>query len=55
MVGVYVQLLRLYPSSFLARFGEEMLQYVRDETAHGRRVYWTRTLADLFRSALVER
>jgi hypothetical protein len=55
MVIVYVRLLRLYPSSFRARFGEEMQQFVRDEATHGRRVHWMRTLADLFRSALVQR
>jgi len=55
MLAVYGRLLRMYPPSFRARFGEEMLQYVRDESAHGRRMYWTRTLADLFRSALTER
>jgi len=55
MVSVYVRLLSLYPSSFRARFGDEMMQYVRDESAHGRRMYWTRTLADLLRSALTER
>ena len=55
MVAIYVRLFRLYPSSFRARFGEEMQQFVRDETAHGRRVYWARTFADLFRSSLAER
>jgi len=55
MVSVYVRLLSLYPSSFRARFGDEMVQYLRDESAHGRRMHWTRTLADLLRSALTER
>jgi hypothetical protein len=55
MVGIYSRLLRFYPSSFRARFGEELLQFVSDETAHGRRVYWTRTYADLFTSALRQR
>jgi hypothetical protein len=55
MVTLYVRMFRLYPSSFRTRFGEEMLQFVREEAAHGRRVYWTRTLVDLFRSALTER
>lgn len=55
MVSVYVRLLSLYPSSFRARFGDEMLQYVRDESAHGRRMHWTRTLTDLVRSAVTER
>jgi len=55
MLSVYVRLTRLYPSSFRARFGDELVQYVRDEAALGRRMHWTRTLADLFRSALVQR
>ncbi len=55
MVAVYRRLIRLYPSSFRARFGEELLQFVRDEAAHGRRIPWTRTYADLFRSASVQR
>lgn len=55
MTALYVRLLRMYPPSFRARFGEEMLQFVRDEAALGRRVSWLRTFADLFGSALVQR
>jgi hypothetical protein len=55
MLAVYRRLLTVYPASFRARFGEEMLQFVRDEAASGRRVRWTRTLADLLGSAVVQR
>jgi hypothetical protein len=54
MVGVYTRLLRLYPPSFRARFGEEMLQVVRDEARQGG-VRWMQVLADLVASAAVER
>lgn len=55
MDAVYRRLVSFYPSSFRARFGEELLQFVRDERAHGRRAHWLRTCADLFGSALIER
>jgi hypothetical protein len=55
MLAVYERLLVLYPSSFRARFGEEMTQLVRDEATHGRRVPWVRTFADLFGSAITQR
>ena len=54
MDAVYRRLLLLYPASFRARFGEELMQFVRDEATHGRHVS-PRMCADLFRSALVER
>jgi hypothetical protein len=55
MFAVYRRLLVLYPLSFRVRFGEEMLLLVRDESAHGRRVPWLRTFADLFGSAFIQR
>ena len=55
MLTVYRRLLQLYPSSFRARFGEEMLLFIRDEAAHGRRVPWLRMFVDLFGSAAVQR
>jgi hypothetical protein len=55
MLAVYGRLLRMYPPSFRARFGEEMLQLVRDEATHGRRVPWVRTFADLLGSAFIQR
>lgn len=55
MIGVYTRLMWMYPPSFRARFGDEMLQLVRDEATDGRRVPWLRTFADLFGSAFVRR
>jgi hypothetical protein len=54
MGALYSRLVKLHPASFRARFGDEMLQYVRDEAANGRRMSWTRTYADLIRSASVQ-
>ena len=55
MLTVYRRVLHMYPSSFRARFGEEMLLFIRDEAAHGRRVPWLRMFVDLFGSAVVQR
>ena len=52
-------LLRLYPASFRARFGQEMVDYFlvrwrRIDGADGRAWFAVRTLADVFRSATRE-
>ncbi|MEX2393980.1 MAG: hypothetical protein WD826_05830, partial [Actinomycetota bacterium] len=55
MEALYERMLRLYPSSFRSRFGDELMQFMRDERSSGRRVRWTSVYADLVRSVVVQR
>jgi len=55
MEAIYERLMVLYPPAFRSRFGGEVLQFIRDERASGRRVRWTRVYADLVRSVVVQR
>jgi hypothetical protein len=52
---MYERLLVLYPQTFRSRFGQELIQYMRDERMTGRRTNRLRIYTDLVRGAAVER
>jgi hypothetical protein len=52
--ALYRGLVRMHPSAFRARFGDEMLQLVRDEKRHAGRVPHLRTSRDLLGSLITQ-